>query len=217
MPREERKSCPAVTKTILDITLDVTNYEDLGSNGYWALGDYKLRLKAKVMPDNRVFLRGRYEGVWRTIPGAPTPESLDRQRGKAKGKFIGTIEYIFPAGTQINCRPSFPTTPPIPAPKVYTTKRRGHTTLHMDVRGSFEDILLPKDQQVGVIRTDATIQPLFTKPFVPGSRVYSFTYYSPKTDKDEKGETVLLVQNNTQSVGNILISSRGCPSKTFVA
>ena len=99
---------PAGSTLVLNITYKVTNDEDSGNVGYWALDNYNKQLQVWQGPDNTTFyVVGRYTGTWQTFAGALSPGAGVPQTRDASGPFEGgyflTFTYnggINPAGYQ---------------------------------------------------------------------------------------------------------------------
>jgi len=64
---------PAGTQEILNITYLVTDDEDSGNVGYWALDNYTKTLQVWQLPDGTYFGRGGYSGQWQTFAGTLSP------------------------------------------------------------------------------------------------------------------------------------------------
>ncbi len=58
---------PADAKLVVNVTLKVTNDEDSGNVGYWALDSYNKHIQVWMTPDNVCYAVVRYEGKWETF------------------------------------------------------------------------------------------------------------------------------------------------------
>ena len=86
---------PAGSKLVLDITYKVTNDEDSGNVGYWALESYNKHIQVWQTPDGTFYAVARYTGKWQTFAGALSPgsglaESSDAS-GTLEGGYIATF------------------------------------------------------------------------------------------------------------------------------
>lgn len=93
---------------VLNITYKVTNDEDSGNVGYWALDDYNKHVQVWQAPDGTFYVVARYAGTWQTFagalsPGEGTPESQDAS-GTFEGGWVGTFE-----ATEMISSPAYPT------------------------------------------------------------------------------------------------------------
>ena len=101
---------PAGSTLVVNVTYKVTNDEDSGNAGYWALDSYNKQLKVWQGPDKTTFyVVGRYTGTWQTFAGALSPGSGVTQTRDASGPFEGgyvaTFEFcgtINPGGYKAN-------------------------------------------------------------------------------------------------------------------
>jgi hypothetical protein len=95
---------PSGSKLILNIVLKVTNDEDSGFHGYWALDDYNKKVQVWQVPDGSFYAVVRYEGKWQTFATALSPEAGASQANDASGTFEGgyvaTFTGTFAPGTQ---------------------------------------------------------------------------------------------------------------------
>lgn len=94
---------PSGSKLILDITYKVTNDEDSGFVGYWALDDYNKHVQVWQVPDGSFYEVARYEGTWHTFAGALSPQAGTAESADASGTFEGgyvaTFTGTFTPGT----------------------------------------------------------------------------------------------------------------------
>jgi hypothetical protein len=83
-------SVPAGSTLVLNVTYKVTNDEDSGNVGYWALANYNKQLQVWQGPDKiTYYVVGRYTGNWQTFAGALSPGSGVTQIRDASGTFEG--------------------------------------------------------------------------------------------------------------------------------
>ncbi|HMK15681.1 MAG TPA: hypothetical protein VK450_02045, partial [Methanomicrobiales archaeon] len=74
---------------VLDIIFKVTNDEDGGFVGYWALDDYNKHVQVWQVPDGSFYAVVRYEGKWTTFANALSPMVGATEGSDAKGTFQG--------------------------------------------------------------------------------------------------------------------------------
>ena len=94
-------SIPHGSKLILNINYKVTNDEDSGNVGYWALDGYNKQVQVWQDPTNPnlFYVVARYTGNWNTFagassPGNGTPESKDAA-GTFQGGYVATFSGTF--------------------------------------------------------------------------------------------------------------------------
>ena len=81
---------PPGSKLVLNITYKVTNDEDSGNIGYWALDNYNKHLQVWQEPDGTTFyVVARYDGQWQTFAGALSPGAGVAQNSDGQGTFEG--------------------------------------------------------------------------------------------------------------------------------
>lgn len=80
---------------ILDINYKVTNDEDSGFSGYWALDDYKKHIKIWNVPDGSFYAVVKYEGKFHTYVDALSPQNGLTESKDATGKFNGGYVATF--------------------------------------------------------------------------------------------------------------------------
>jgi hypothetical protein len=95
---------PTGSKLILNIALKVTNDEDSGNVGYWALDDYNKKVQVWQVSDGSFYSVVRYEGKWQTFatalsPGAGLSQANDAS-GTFEGGYIATFTGTFAPGNQ---------------------------------------------------------------------------------------------------------------------
>jgi len=90
---------PAGSVLVLNITYKVTNDEDSGMVGYWALSDYNKQVKVWQVPDGSFYAIARYTGKWTTFAGALSPGAGVVQGADASGTFEGGYTATFTAGS----------------------------------------------------------------------------------------------------------------------
>lgn len=86
---------PAGSSLVLNITYNVTNDEDSGNAGYWALDNYNKTIQVWQAPDGTFYAVARYAGKWQTFagamsPGAGVPITKDAS-GTFEGGWVGTF------------------------------------------------------------------------------------------------------------------------------
>lgn len=96
-------SIPHGAKLIVNITYKVTNDEDSGNLGYWALDSYNKHVQIWQDPSdpNLFYVIARYDGSWNTFSGASSPgygkpESRDAA-GTFQGGYVATFSGTFAA------------------------------------------------------------------------------------------------------------------------
>lgn len=92
---------PSGSNLILDIIYKVTNDEDTGLKGYWALLDYNKHIQAWEAPDNAIYFVVSYLGNWETFDGALSPQNGEPENngsGTFKGGYTGTCMGTFTPG-----------------------------------------------------------------------------------------------------------------------
>jgi hypothetical protein len=93
---------PVGSVLVLNITFKVTNDEDSGLSGYWALSDYNRHVQVFQAPDGTFYVVARYEGKWQTFAGAISPgvgavQTKDAS-GTFEGGYVATFTGTFSAG-----------------------------------------------------------------------------------------------------------------------
>jgi len=95
---------PIGSVLILNIIYKVTNDEDSGNVGYWALDNYNKQVQVWQVPDGSFYAVARYEGKWQTFEGALSPGLGEPQSSDASGTFEGgytaTFTGTFTPGSQ---------------------------------------------------------------------------------------------------------------------
>ncbi|MCZ7356788.1 MAG: hypothetical protein O8C66_12055 [Candidatus Methanoperedens sp.] len=89
------RGVPSGSKLILDISLKVTNDEDSGNVGYWALDNYNKIVQVWKVPDGSFYAVVKYDGKWQTFKGALSPGNGSSQLKDASGTFKGGYIAIF--------------------------------------------------------------------------------------------------------------------------
>jgi hypothetical protein len=92
---------PDGSKLVLDITQKVTNDEDSGNVGYWALDDYNKHVKVWQIPDGTFYAVVGYTGKWQTFAGALSPGAGVAQSKDAFGTYQGGYTATFSATSVI--------------------------------------------------------------------------------------------------------------------
>ncbi len=87
---------PVGSVLVLNITHKVTNDEDSGNVGYWALDSYNKHVQVWQVPDGSFYAIARYAGTWQTFAGALSPGTGFPQ-SDASGTFEGGYVATFTA------------------------------------------------------------------------------------------------------------------------
>lgn len=88
---------PDESVLVLDITHKVTNDEDSGIVGYWALDNYNKQVQVWQAPDGTFYAVASYTGKWQTFAGALSPGAGIVQSHDASGTFEGGYTAKFSA------------------------------------------------------------------------------------------------------------------------
>lgn len=88
---------PAGSKLVVNITMKVTNDEDSGNAGYWALSSYNKVVKVWQVPDGSFYAVVRYTGQWTTFDGALSPGLGVEEPSDGSGTFEGGYAATFTA------------------------------------------------------------------------------------------------------------------------
>ncbi len=84
-------------KLVLNVTYKVTNDEDSGFVGYWALDDYNRHVQVWQTGPTSFYVVGSYTGEWHTFAGALSPMAGVTQgadaSGSMEGGYTGTFDY----------------------------------------------------------------------------------------------------------------------------
>lgn len=86
---------PSGSVLMLDINYKVTNDEDSGFPGYWALDDYTKHIKIWKVLDGSFYAVVKYEGKFHTYAGALSPQNGLTESKDADGKFNGGYVATF--------------------------------------------------------------------------------------------------------------------------
>ena len=86
---------PHGSSLILDINYKVTNDEDSGFLGYWALDDYVKHIKIWKVPDGSFYALVQYDGRFHTFAGVPSPQNGVPEPKTATGEFSGGYVATF--------------------------------------------------------------------------------------------------------------------------
>lgn len=84
---------------VLNITHKVTNDEDSGNVGYWAVDNYNKHVQVWQAPDGTFYVVARYTGTWQTFKGALSPGVGEPQSKDASGTFEGGYTATFTASS----------------------------------------------------------------------------------------------------------------------
>ena len=95
--REDR--APDHSALVLNIKHKVTNDEDSGNVGYWALDNYNKHVKVWKLADGTFYVKAMYEGKWKTFAGARSPGTGAVQSKDASGTFKGGYTATFSAAS----------------------------------------------------------------------------------------------------------------------
>jgi hypothetical protein len=90
-------------KLVLNITYKVTNDEDSGNAGYWALDNYNRHIQVWQLPDGSFYGKGDYEGKWQTFAGARSPGAGLVQGNDAAGVMNGGWVGTFRVDSFTSC------------------------------------------------------------------------------------------------------------------
>lgn len=181
-------SCPIVSDKIMNIHFNVSNSEDLGTCGYWAIDNFTVHLVVWIMPDDQLYANATVVGTWSTIKNARSPQTCVLQARNAIGKLTGFVNGKFPIGTTI-----------------VTPLKFGNTGT-VDFNGNYADLLLPSGSQTETERLTDYISSLFSAPLIV--LVASANYYLD--------EQLLWVDTTAGAVGDVIIDTNGCPAITPV-
>jgi len=88
---------PAGSVLCLNITYKVTNDEDSGNVGYWALDNYNKSVQVWQVPDGSFYAIAKYEGKWNTFAGALSPGAGTAFSKDGSGTFHGGYIATFTA------------------------------------------------------------------------------------------------------------------------
>jgi len=100
---ENTNSVPSGSVLVLNIKHHVTNDEDSGNVGYWALDNYEKQIKIWQTSPGNFLVVTKYEGTWHTFAGALSPglgtlQSKDAS-GCFEGGYVATFSGTFAPGT----------------------------------------------------------------------------------------------------------------------
>lgn len=96
---------PYGSTVILNINYNVTNGEDSGNVGYWALSNYNKQVQVLKASDGTFYVIASYNGSWNTFAGALSPEFGKSESKDAVGTFQGGYVETF-SGTFSPTRPT---------------------------------------------------------------------------------------------------------------
>jgi hypothetical protein len=93
---------PSGSKLVINVNWLVTNDEDSGFCGYWALDNYNHQVQIWQAPDGTFYVVARYQGTFTTFAGAvspaSSPPSCTTESTMATGTFEGGYTAVI-AGT----------------------------------------------------------------------------------------------------------------------
>ena len=97
------QTAPSGSVLVLNIKHKVTNDEDSGNVGYWALDNYERHVKVWRTSDGNFYVVTEYEGTWQTFtdalsPGIGATESKNAS-GCIVGGYVGTFSGTFTPGS----------------------------------------------------------------------------------------------------------------------
>lgn len=98
---------PAGSKLIINAVMKVTNDEDSGFVGYWALDAYNKHIRVWQTPSGYYYAVATYDGQWQTFSEALSPGNGVTEPSNGSGPMIGGYVLTFD-GTLLN-PPSVPT------------------------------------------------------------------------------------------------------------
>jgi hypothetical protein len=93
------KGVPDGSKLVLNISMKITNDEDSGMVGYWALDNFNKTVKVWQSPDSSFYAIVKYEGNWQTFAGALSPGNGTVQPRDGWGTVEGGYVAVFTATT----------------------------------------------------------------------------------------------------------------------
>ena len=100
---------PAGSVLCLNITYKITNDEDSGNVGYWALDNYNKSVQVWQVPDGSFYAIAKYEGKWNTFAGALSPGAGTARTGgtfvRRRGNHARSHPSPFIAGRSRRIRP----------------------------------------------------------------------------------------------------------------
>ncbi|MDG6909583.1 MAG: hypothetical protein JRN06_13140 [Nitrososphaerota archaeon] len=82
---------------VLNLSYHVTNDEDSGMVGYWALDHYSKNIQVWSTGGDTYCALITYEGGWQTFAGALSPQNGVTENRSAAGNFNGFLEFTFTA------------------------------------------------------------------------------------------------------------------------
>lgn len=88
---------PTGAVQVLNITYKVTNDEDSGLNGYWALDNYNKTIQVWLQTDGIYYAVVGYIGKFNTVAGATSPGALAIKEGTGTGALKGSYTATFTA------------------------------------------------------------------------------------------------------------------------
>ncbi len=88
---------PAGSVLVLNINMKITNDEDSGNVGYWALDNYNKAVQVWQVPDGSFYAVARYTGKYQTFDGAMSPGLGVPITQDAQGTFEGGYTATFNA------------------------------------------------------------------------------------------------------------------------
>ena len=91
------KGVPAGSVLAVNITCKVTNDEDSGNVGYWALANYNKHVQVWQVPDGTYYAIVKYVGKWTTFAGALSQGAGTPQSANGHGRFKGGYRATFTA------------------------------------------------------------------------------------------------------------------------
>jgi hypothetical protein len=90
------ENIPRHSKLIVNVHYKVTNDEDSGFVGYWALDNYEKHIMIWADPkDGSYWAIARYEGTFTTFAGALSPQNGVQESSDATGHFVGGYTLHF--------------------------------------------------------------------------------------------------------------------------
>lgn len=98
---------PVGSKLVISVTMHVTNDEDSGLAGYWALDNYQKTVQIWQAPDGTFYVVARYIGTFTTFPGALSPMAAIPETATATGTYQGG--YVAEITGTLKASPSYAT------------------------------------------------------------------------------------------------------------
>jgi hypothetical protein len=98
---------PKGSKLVLNTVIKITNDEDSGMVGYWALDSYVKTVQVWKTPEGTYYADVKYVGTWQTFKGALSPEKGVLQAKDGTGMMNGGYTATFTAAGVVQTFGSF--------------------------------------------------------------------------------------------------------------